>query len=464
MKICVLSCSPKGETSLTLQTINFLKKYYPDDEFIVHLTTKVTCEESVIDCACESDLIMILSSIFHLNVHSQMMSMLDQLAAGMKAKLGDDINKKFFTYITSSNFLYDVGAHKYVSRWIEGEKLNGLRFLSLKDDSMLTETGREEVYRWFQYTKETIDIRRTGNVPQVTEKRRVAIINAGLAASTVDKVANLYKARGCDVECFNLDEYKIAPCTACFACYSNRICCMKDDFVDLVDKIGTGTDLLVNLGNLKYGMLGQKYKTYIDRHVQFGRAGTGDETINISFVESDEDTEARMKSMYDFTQWEEATVGIGRCYVAGTHYLRIKDQEFDITSQVNDTILIMNNELIGQRNFFSETLNTRFAELANHLQIMCPIDYAHYKKEGYYKPQLMNTNVRYIDDLKGGQMACKMRLMPYNMTLNGEGTTPKLTKRRKYRDMSYVEHLRKGDGDEGKAEKGGFLGLFGKKK
>lgn len=464
MKICVLSCSPKGDTSLTLQTVDFLKKYYPDDQFDVFKTTTVDCDDEVANAACESDLVMILSSIFHLNVHGQMMSMLDQLASKMKAKLGDGIDSKFFTYVTTSNFLYDIGAHKYVTRWAEGEKLNLLRTLSLKDDSMLTETGREEVYRWLAYIKDTIAIRRSGEVPQVTEKRRVALINGGLPEASVKRVADLYKARGCEVEAFNLQDYKIIPCTACFACYSNRTCCMKDDFVDLVDKIGTGTDLFVNLGNLKYGMLDQQFKIFTDRHVQFGRAGSSDETISISFVESDEEPEARMQSMYDFTQWEEANMGIGRCYVAGCEYLRIKDQEFDVTRAIDDTILIMNNELIGQRNIFSECLNTRFAELANHLQNMCPLDYAHYKKDGYYKPQPANPNVQYIHDIKGGLMSCKMRLMAYKMALQEEGPTPKLTKRRPTRDMSYVEHRRRGDAEDLKSEKGGLFGLFGKKK
>lgn len=464
MKICVLSCSPKGETSLTLQTVKFLQKFFPEDIFEVKLTTKVECTDDVVDAASESDIIMILSSIFHLHVHGQMISMLDELVSKLRAKIGDDINKKYFTYITSSNFIYDIGAHNYILRWAQGEKLNFLRDLSLKDDSMLTEQGQEEVYRWFKYTKETIALLKSKEIPKVTSARRIAIINDGLASpELVSKISDMYKERGCEVESFNLNDYKIAPCNACFACYSNRVCCMKDDFVDLVDKVGTGTDMFVNVGKLRYGMLGQKFKIWTDRHVQFGRAGSGDEIMQVTFVESDEDTEMRTNSIYDFRQWESATVGVGRAYCGGTHFARIKDETIDITRQIDDTILIMNNEMPGQRNVFSECLNTRFAELANHLQFMCPVDYAHFKKEGYYKPQQPNPNVNYINDIKGGKMACSMRIMAYNAALDRVGQTPKLTNRRKYKEMSYVEHLRKGDAEE-QSTKGGFKSLFGKRK
>ena len=464
MKICVLSCSPKGENSLGLQSAKFLQQFYPDDVFDIHFTSTVKCSDEVVNSACEADLVMILSSIFHLNIHGQMMSMLDELAAKLKAKLGDDINKKYFTYVTSSNFIYDIGAHKYVKHWARSEKLNFLRLLSLKDDSLLTEKGREELYRWFAYTKETIEYLRSGATPKVTEKRKVSILNDLLPEASVRRVADLYEARGCEVDIVNLSEYEIKPCNACFACYSNRVCCMKDDMEKLIDRLGTNTDLMINMGTLRYGMLSQKYKFFTDRHVQFGRAGTSDEFVRITFVESDEDPIERMESMNEFSQWEDAITGVGRDYGAGTHFMRIGDEEIDISRQVDDTILIMNNELIGQRSVFSECLNTRFAELAHLLQFMVPIDYEHFKKDGYYKPMPINTNVRYVNDVKGGIASCKMRISAYDMARAEVGATPKLTKRRTtYKGMSYLEHLRKGDAEQAQS-KGGFLGFFGKKK
>lgn len=465
MKICVLACSPKGENSLGLQSAKFLQQFYPNDQFDIHLTNKPDCPDEVIQSAADSDLILIISSIFHLNIHGQMITMLDQLAAGLKAKLGDDINKKYFTYMTSSNFLYDVGAHKYVKHWASSENLNFLRLLSLKDESLLTETGREELYRWFAYTKDTIELLRSGNVPKVTEPRKVSILNDNLPESSVKRVTSLYEERGCEVNVVNLSEYNIKPCNACFACYSNRTCCMKDDMLTLMDKLGTGTDLLIHMGTMRYGMLSQQFKFFMDRHVQFGRAGTSDEFVRLSLVESDEDDVERNNSMMEFSQWEEAINGIGRDYGAGAYFMRIKDQEIDITRYVDDTILIMNNEMIGPRNVFSETLNTRFAELAHLLQFMVPLDYAHFKKDGYYKPLPINMNVKYVNDVKDGVMSCKMRLMAFDQARAAVGQTPKLTKRRtKYKGMSYVEHLRKGDAEDAKGEKGGLFGLFGKKK
>lgn len=461
MKICVLSCSPKGDTSLTLQTIRFLEKFYPEDTFKTHMTFTASCPQDVIDDAADSDLIMILSSIFHLNVHAQMISMLDVLASGLKEKLGDDYKKLNFTYLTTSNFLYEIGAHRYVESWARTQKLTFRRALSLKDDSVLTEVGREELYRWFQYTKDTIELSRNGGIPKATEVRKVSIINDGLNQERTDLIKNLFQERNCEVKVFNLNDYKIRPCTACFACYSNRVCHIKDDFEGLVDEAGTGADLIVNVGTLKCGMLSQQYKFFTDRHVQFGRAGSGDEMVRMSLVETDDDIEEATISLLEYAQWEQATVGIGRDYNVGTYYIRKQDELIDPTPYVNDAILVMNNELYGQKNLFSENLNTRFAELAHLLQIMCPLDYQHYKKDGYYNGMPINTNVRYIDDMKGGNMACKMRLMPYNMAFAEVGDKPKLTTRRKYKNMSFVEHRR--TGDAGKQEKGGLFKLFGKK-
>jgi len=461
MKVCVLSCSPKGENSLTYHSARMLIKYFPNDEFDFHFTMSTVCPDDVVDSACSADLILILSSIFHLNVHGQMISMLPELTGKMRAKLGADFDKKFFTYITTSNFLYDIGAHKYMERWAKSEKINYLRFLSLKDDSILSENGREELYRWFCYTKDTMECLSTGKVPQVTEARRVAIVNDGYSKSC-EEVKKLFEERGCEVEIFNLLDYKIKPCTACFGCYSNRKCHIDDDVCMLLDKIGTGTDCTVTMGNLKLGMLSQQFKFYTDRHVQWGRCGTSDEMVLLSLLDTDEDIEDRTVSLMEYAQWDMAMNGIGRDYGVGAFFSRIGDEKIDVSRQVDDTILIMNNELIGQRSIFSECLNTRFADLAYYLQFMVPLDYEHYKKDGYYEKRPMNTNVRYVDDVKGGVMSCKMRLMPYNMAFAEAGDKPKLTKRRKYKNMSFLEHKIKGDA-EGSSSKGGFKGLFGKK-
>ena len=462
MKICVLSCSPKRESSLTVQSIRFLQQFFPEDQFDIHYTSSVECPDEVVESACDSDLIMILSSIFHLHVHGQMISMLPDLTSKMRAKIGDGINSKFFTYMTTSNFLYEIGAHRYVTRWAKSEKLNFLRPLSLKDDSMLTKKGHAELYSWYTYSKDTMECLKSGSTPKVTEPRRVAIVSDGLIdEAVVNRVADMYTARGCEVETFNLNNYNIKPCSACFTCYSSRKCHMEDDFPALVDKMETGTDLVVTMGKLSLGMLSQKFKIYTDRHVQFGRCGNGEEAMNLSLVVTDEDVEDRITSLAQFEEWNQATNGIGRTFFVGAFFARIGNDDVDVARPIDDSIIAMNNELYGQRNTFSENLNTRFAELAYYLQNMVPLDYEHYKMEGYYDKKPVNTNVSYIHDLKGGLMSCKMRIMAYNMALKEAGDKPELTKRRKDKNMSALERKRRGDACDQprKARKG----LFGRK-
>ncbi len=445
MKVCILSCSPKGENSLTLSSVRFLEKFYPNDEFRVHITASVNCPDEAVKSCADADLVLFAASIFHLNVHAQMMSMLDDLLAKLKTAKNNDLSDTFFTCVTTSNFLYDVGAHAYIKHWADNNHLNYLRILSLKDDSVLEEWGREELFRWFQYTKDTIEYRRSGGIPKVTKPRRVSIINDGLSSERTDRVKELYEERGCEVKVFNIQDKVIKPCVACFACYSNRKCCIEDDFEKLVDDIGTGADIFVTMGNLKCGMLSQQYKFFTDRHVQFGRAGSGDEIIHMTLLETDEDVENRTRSLTEFSQWEEATCGIGREYHVGAFFSRICSEDVDISDYINDSVLVMNNELYGQRNTFSETLNTRFAELAYMLQYMCPVDFEHYRQEGYYNDRPINMNVDYINDIKSGMSMNKMRLVTYKDEMSKINGAPILTERRKYRNMSYVEHRRMGD-------------------
>ena len=113
MKIVILSASPKKEASLTLQTGRLIQKvseFSVKDEFSEFLIGDGKYTKEIGDKVREADLVMFCSSIFHFNVHQQLMGFLDNL----EADLGQAMVGKPVTYFTTSAHLLDTEPHFYM--------------------------------------------------------------------------------------------------------------------------------------------------------------------------------------------------------------------------------------------------------------------------------------------------------------------------------------------------------------
>jgi len=423
VKVAVLSASPKQQLSLTLQIVRALQKMCKDDEFDISFI------KSVEDCsefeakAKDADLVLILSSLYHFNTHGQLMRYLK----GLHLPEGKPI-----TYITSSGGNMDVPAHNYLRSFARHNGLKWIRSLSLLDEDVLKESGREEAYRWFQYVKDIVLDKELTN--QSLKDTRIAVLDCGdepedTQAQTAE-IAKKYQDLGATVKVYNLREQTIKGCIACFGCYTNNKCVIKDDFEALTDELYSNFDMIVTVSGINYNQFSTNYKYFLDRHVKFGRFGQDLELIKAYVYCGEIDP-------MDLAELEQHTLvvdSLGCDLYVGTYAGTAEG----ISQLIRESAYVCINDLYPQRNTYSYGLSLQFANLAYRLQNMTPKDYEYFKAKGYYQMPQVLSQVRPISGIEDGRMSCQMRLMAFEemlSTLDGPPTMTKRGERTKFNTM-----------------------------
>lgn len=116
MKFTVLSGSPKGEQSITLQYLYFLARHFPQHQFdVVHVGKPGKHEqawiEEVLTQSAGSDGVIWVFPVYYLLVPAQMKGFIEALLANEKRKT---LAGKYATAITTSVHFFDHTAHTYI--------------------------------------------------------------------------------------------------------------------------------------------------------------------------------------------------------------------------------------------------------------------------------------------------------------------------------------------------------------
>lgn len=447
MKIAVLSASPKQQFSLTLQTVRALEKMFPQDEFDVHFIKKGIDNSEFETKANEADLIMVLSSLYHFNVHGQLIAFLE----GIRIREGKPI-----TYLTTSGGNMDVPAHNFMRSFARNNRLKWIKSLSLLDEDILQEAGREELYRWFLYVKD-ITLNTTLDCTALKDRSVILLDCTETEEETKDILETLkqdYETLGANVKTIALRDKTIKGCIACFGCYTNNKCVIKDDFEALTQEIYDKTDMMITIAPVRYNQFGKLYKYFLDRHVKFGRFSQDHEIYKAYVCLGETDGQ-------DYAELEQHTYVVDSLdsdYFVGL----FKDGKDCLTDMVRQSALSCKHELFPQRNTYYYGLNLQFANLAYRLQNMTNKDYEYFKAKGYYEMPQIIPQVGPISGLEDGRMSAQMRLIAFEEMLSKLDGPPKLTKRGERSQFRHMIGARPAEADAEKSAKKGF-GLFKKK-
>lgn len=412
MKVTVLSASPKQEFSLTLQTVRTLQKMCKDDQFDICFIKKVDECAEFEEKAKDADLIIVLSSLYHFNTHGQLMRYLK----GVNIPKGKPI-----TYISTSGMNMDVPAHNYLRSYARHNELKWVRSLSLLDEDVLHECRREELYRWFCYVKDVVNSTKLDE--SSLKDFRISVLDFGddpaVTEATAKEVADCYSKLGAKVTSYNMREKKIKGCIACFGCYTNNKCVIKDDFEATAEEIYQNSDMIVYVTGVQYNQFDTNYKYFLDRHVKYGRFGQDLELIKTYIYCGEIDPQ-------DFAELE-------------MHTLVVDSLDFDLhvgiypstdlDTVISESAYVCINDLFPQRNTHSYGLGLQFANLAYRLQRMTPNDYNYFKSKGYYQTPEIIQQVKPISGIDDGRMSCQMRLIAFEEMLSKLDGPPKMTKR-----------------------------------
>ena len=114
MRILVLNGSPKGKYSITLQTVNYLQKLYPEQSFeVLHVGQRIKALEKdfapALAAIAKADLLLFAYPVYTFIAPCQLHRFIELLKAS-----GADLSGKYASQITTSKHFYDITAHRYI--------------------------------------------------------------------------------------------------------------------------------------------------------------------------------------------------------------------------------------------------------------------------------------------------------------------------------------------------------------
>ena len=148
MRILVLNGSPKGENSITLQTVRYLEKRFPEETFdVLHVGQRIRHIESDFSEAEKAlknaGLLLFCYPVYTFLTPSQLHRFIELIF-----EHGVDLSGKFAAQITTSLHFYDVTAHRFVRENCDDLGLRYLGELSADMEDLLKERGRERRKRF----------------------------------------------------------------------------------------------------------------------------------------------------------------------------------------------------------------------------------------------------------------------------------------------------------------------------
>ena len=151
MKILILNGSPKGQYSVTLQTINYLQKLCPKHEIeVLHVGQRIKALEKDFTPAKEAiekaKLIIFSYPVYTFIAPYQLHRFIELLK-----ETGIDLKGKFVTQLSTSKHFYDVTAHRYIQDNCQDMKMKFIRGLSADMEDLLTKKGQQEARSFWKH-------------------------------------------------------------------------------------------------------------------------------------------------------------------------------------------------------------------------------------------------------------------------------------------------------------------------
>ncbi|MBN2225297.1 MAG: NAD(P)H-dependent oxidoreductase [Deltaproteobacteria bacterium] len=294
MKITILAGSPKGETSVTMQYVNYIIKKFPGHEYATfHVAQRIKTIEKdekafseIIDSVRTSDAVLWAFPLYYLVVHSGLKRFIELIG---ERGAEDAFAGKYAASLSTSIHFYDQTAHAYVRGISEdlGMRYAGYhspemhdlilekerkRLLGFAGDFLATVEKKLPVSRFFSplsaVPTKYVPARPTAGVDP-GDKKIVVLTDATDGQTNllgmVERFCGSFTTKPVVV---NLNDIDIAGgCLGCIRCGWDNTCAYtgKDGFVDFYRETIIPADILVIAGAIKDRYLSSRFKLFFDR-------------------------------------------------------------------------------------------------------------------------------------------------------------------------------------------------------
>lgn len=443
MNILVINGSPKGNNSITLQTVLYLEKLNPNLKFtILNVGAKIKSLEKDFTPALEAikaaDVLLFSYPVYTFIAPCQLHRFIE-----LMKEHGVNVAGKVATQITTSKHFYDITAHQYIQDNCQEMGMNFIRGLSADMEDLTTKKGQKQATDFWNhfcwcvekeyfepvYVRPVTLALHQATVPAHSSANLdgdVVIVtdctpeNESLAAMIARFQAVLPKK----TRIVNISEYPFkGGCLGCFNCAVDGTCIYKDGFDTFLREDIQKADAIVYAFTIRDHSMGARFKMYDDR--QFCN---GHRTVTIGMpigylVSGCYSVENNLQTII------EGRANVGQNILAG-----VATDEFDPNAEIDrladSLVYALEHKNVGPQNFLGIGGMKIFRDLIYQMQGMMRADHKFFKAQGQYDfPQKNKGQIAFMylvgamlgnKKLKakmGGKMNEGM-LMPYKKVLD----------------------------------------------
>lgn len=445
MNILVLNGSPKGEYSITLQTINYLKKCYPQNNFnILHVGQRIKAFErdfaSALEALEDADLIIFSYPVYTFIAPYQLHRFIELIKES-----NVDLSGKFATQISTSKHFYDVTAHRYIQDNCCDLGLKYIKGLSADMEDLLKPLGQKQAKEFFEYAlfsaendiyeKSTVINSEpksiSVSVPENSCNHKtgdVVVLTTAGAEDTqlLNMIARFRAVCKRKTRVINLSEYPFkGGCLGCLNCAVSGKCVYKDGFDEYLRTSIQNAEAIVIAFTVKDHSMGATFKLYDDRQFCNGhRAVTMGMPMGY-LVSGNYSTEFNLQMII------EGRAQVGSNFLAGVATDEV-NPDLEIDKLCEKLEYALSNSYVPPQNFYGIGGMKIFRDLIWLMRGIMKADHRFYKEHKQYDfPQKKRGTMLAMHlvgalmssekmKAKAGNMMNEGMLMPYKKLLEKE--------------------------------------------
>ena len=397
MNILILNGSPKGSNSITLQTLNYLQKKCPGQQWrMLPVGQRIKALEKDFAPAREdlawAEVLLFSYPVYTFIAPSQLHRFLE-----LVKEQGVDVSGKIATQVTTSKHFYDVTAHRYIQDNCADLGLRYVPGLSADMEDLTTEKGRREAESWWKHflwsceqghfapvypaRNPTAPVPVTPCEEAAGEKKGDVVIVADLVPGDTQLQAMVDRFRGklpYATRVVNIREYPFrGGCLGCFKCAVSGKCVYSDRFDDFLRNDIQKADAIVYAFTIRDHSMGARFKMYDDR--QFCN---GHRTVTIGMpvgylISGNLSREENLRTIME-----------GRAQVGSNILTHIATDEFDTDREIDRLVSELSYSLehknTGPQNFLGVGGMKIFRDLIYQMRGFMRADHKFFKSHGQY--------------------------------------------------------------------------------
>ena len=396
MNILVINGSPKGEHSVTLQTVRYLEILHPEHTFgVLHAGQRIKALEKDFSAAAEAvkqaDVLLFSYPVYTFLAPAQLHRFVELLK---QADL--NLSGKYATQLTTSKHFYDMTAHGYVQDNCADLGLRYIRGLSADMDDLTTEKGQKEAEDFFRFLCWSVeqDVYERAAVPAPAfvprpvsavsceeEKSGDVVIVADYGQGDHQLCAMIDRFRAKlprKTRVVNIREYPFkGGCLGCFNCAVSGKCIYGDGFdAYLREQIQTA-EAMVYAFAIRDHSMGARFKMYDDRQFCNGHR-TVTMGMPVGYLVS-----GRLSREQNLQTVMEARAQVGSNYPAGIACDET-DPDGEIDRLCRKLTYALEEKYLPPQNFYGVGGMKVFRDLIWLMQGMMKADHKFYKAHGQY--------------------------------------------------------------------------------